>query len=422
MEPAEFLRSQPPFDRLRPEDFRIAEESLEVAYFPSGAKLLERGGPRSEHLCLIRKGAVRFERDGALVQELEEGDLFGFPSLIAKAAPHVDVVAGEDLLVYRIPEDAFSRLMKREEFSSFFLQDLAQRLRTAAAVETLPAGRDLAAPAEALVTGQPIFVRPYDTVEQAARTMRDLRVSSVLVESDPPGILTDRDLRSRVLAEGRGPETPVAAVMTKPMKTLPANSTQLEVLVFMLEHRVHHVPLLARRRDRRDGHRHRLPAPAGQQPDFASVRDRKAGAGRVAGELRVRAVGVIENLAWGGLEAAEIGRIVSRLNDALIARLLRIAEAQLGRPPGPYAFIVFGSEGRMEQALLTDQDNALVYGDDTPEAKAYFGKLAESVVNGLIAASFPPCKGGFMATNWHRPLAEWERLSAAGWRRPSRGR
>jgi CBS domain-containing protein len=113
MEPAEFLRSQPPFDRLRPEDFRIAEESLEVAYFPSGAVLLERGGPRSEHLYLIRKGAVRFERDGALVQELEEGDLFGFPSLIAKAAPHVDVIAGEDLLVYRIPEDSFLRLMKR---------------------------------------------------------------------------------------------------------------------------------------------------------------------------------------------------------------------------------------------------------------------------------------------------------------------
>jgi len=414
MEPAEFLRSQPPFDRLRPEDFRIAEESLEVAYFPSGATLLERGGPRSEHLYLIRKGAVRFERDGALVQELEEGDLFGFPSLIAKAAPHVDVVAGEDLLVYRIPEDAFLRLMKREEFSSFFLQDLAQRLRTAAAVETLPAGRDLAAPAEALVSRAPIFVRPYDTVEQAARTMRDLRVSSVLIETDPPGILTDRDLRSRVLAEGRGPDTPVAAVMTKPMKTLPASSTQLEVLVFMLEHHVHHVPLLAG--DKIVGmvtDTDFLRRQANSPTSLLSGIEKLAQAESLA-NYGSELAGVIENLAWGGLEAAEIGRIVSRLNDALIARLLRIGEAQLGRPPCPYAFIVFGSEGRMEQALLTDQDNALVYGDDTPEAKAYFAKLAQSVVDGLIAASFPPCKGGFMATNWHRPLAEWERLFR-GW-------
>ncbi len=414
MEPAEFLRSHPPFDRLRPEDFRIAEESLEVAYYPGGTPLLERGGARSEHLYMIRKGAVRFERDGALVQELEEGDLFGFPSLIAKAAPHVDVVAGEDLLVYRIPEAAFQRLMKREEFSSFFLQDLAQRLRTAAAVATLPAGRDLAAPAEALITRKPIFVRPYDTVEQAARTMRDLRVSSVLVESDPPGILTDRDLRSRVLAEGRGPDTPVAVVMTKPMKSLPASSTQLEVLVFMLEHRVHHVPLL-------DGgtvvgmvtDTDLLRRQANSPTSLLSGIEKLAQAESLA-NYAAELSGVIENLAWGGLEAAEIGRIVSRLNDALIARLLRIAEAQLGRPPCPYAFIVFGSEGRMEQALLTDQDNALVYRDDTPEAKAYFGKLAQSVVDGLIAASFPPCKGGFMATNWHRPLAEWERLFR-GW-------
>jgi CBS domain-containing protein len=294
------------------------------------------------------------------------------------------------------------------------LQDLAQRLRTAAAVATLPAGRDLAAPAESLISRAPIFVRPYDTVEQAARTMRDLRVSSVLIETDPPGILTDRDLRSRVLAEGRGPETPVAAVMTKPMKTLPASSTQLEVLVFMLEHRVHHVPLL-------DGDKivgmvtdtDFLRRQANSPTSLLSGIEKLAQAESLA-NYAAELSGVIENLAWGGLEAAEIGRIVSRLNDALIARLLRIAEARLGRPPCPYAFVVFGSEGRMEQALLTDQDNALVYRDDTPEATAYFGKLAQSVVDGLIAASFPPCKGGFMATNWHRPLAEWERLFR-GW-------
>ncbi len=64
----------------------------------------------------------------------------------------------------------------------------------------------------------------------------------------------------------------------------------------------------------------------------------------------------------------------------------------------------------MEQTLLTDQDNALVYGDDTTEAKTYFAALTQRVVNGLIAARFPPCRGGFMATNWHRPLAEWIRL------------
>jgi CBS domain-containing protein len=94
--------------------------------------------------------------------------------------------------------------------------------------------------------------------------------------------------------------------------------------------------------------------------------------------------------------------------------LLRRAEADLGPPPTPYAWIVFGSEGRLEQALLTDQDNALVYGAASPEAERYFAALAERVVGDLIAARFPPCRGGFMATNWCRPLEQWQR-QFRGW-------
>jgi CBS domain-containing protein len=98
-----------------------------------------------------------------------------------------------------------------------------------------------------------------------------------------------------------------------------------------------------------------------------------------------------------------------------VSRLLEAAEEQLGRPPAPYAFVVFGSEGRREQTLLTDQDNALVYGDagdvHAEDAHAaYFAALARLVVDHLVAAGFPPCPGGFMATNWRRSLTAWERL------------
>ena len=72
-----------------------------------------------------------------------------------------------------------------------------------------------------------------------------------------------------------------------------------------------------------------------------------------------------------------------------------------------YAWIVFGSEGRQEQSFLTDQDNALVYADGVDGAAAYFERFAERGVESLIAVGFPPCAGGFMATHWHRPLAEW---------------
>jgi CBS domain-containing protein len=105
---------------------------------------------------------------------------------------------------------------------------------------------------------------------------------------------------------------------------------------------------------------------------------------------------------------------VSRLNDALVGRLLRLAEDELGPAPAPYAWIVFGSEGRMEQTLLTDQDNALVYADEGAGHEAYFEALATRVVHGLIAASFPPCAGGLMASNWRRTLSSWAQLFR-GW-------
>jgi CBS domain-containing protein len=118
----------------------------------------------------------------------------------------------------------------------------------------------------------------------------------------------------------------------------------------------------------------------------------------------------VESLFHSGLEVTRIGQMIANLNDALIKRLLLMAEEELGPPPTPYAWHVFGSEGRMEQTLLTDQDNALAYRADTPEAKTYFHTLAKRVVNGLITAGFPPCDGGYMATRWQYPLAHWTRL------------
>jgi CBS domain-containing protein len=414
MTPIDFLRAHPPFDRLGPEALHDLESGLEIAFQPKDARILERGGPPNRVLYVVRKGSVRLERDGEVVQVLEEGECFGFPSLIGRTSPHADVVAAEDVLLYQVPGDAFDRLFARREFADFFVAGLGERLKRSAAVQALPIGKELATPIGRLPVSPPVHVRPDATVGDAARLMRDKGISSVLVEGEPLGILTDRDLRSRVLAEGRGPATPVGDVATRPVRTVSADATLFETLVFMLEQRVHHAPVEA------GG------SIVGVVTDTDVLRlytksplyllrniDRVAAPAdlhRYAAELAA----MVETLVWGGLGAVQIGPIVSRLNDALVGRLARLAEAELGPPPVPYAWIVFGSEGRMEQTLLTDQDNAIVHGDGEPGAAAYFQALAEHVVRGLVAASFPPCPGGFMATNWRRPLAEWLQLFR-GW-------
>jgi len=120
-----------------------------------------------------------------------------------------------------------------------------------------------------------------------------------------------------------------------------------------------------------------------------------------------RVAEMASSLFAGGLEPIVIGGFVARLNDALLGRILRMAESDLGTPPTPYAWLAFGSEGRMEQTLLTDQDNALVYGEDSPAARAYFARFAERAITDLQAAGFPRCPGGYMATRWQGPLDEW---------------
>lgn len=418
-DPLDFIRLCPPFDQLPPQGLQTLEKSLEVAYLPAGTRVLEEGGKSSNHLYLIRKGSVRLEREGKVVMQLEEGDLFGYPSLLSQDAPAFDVIAEEDLLAYRWPAETFRTLMEYPGFAQFFTQGLAERLHKAVQPESIYLHVDFSLPIRQVVSRPAVFVPRGYTVQQAAQLMRQHRISSVLVMGDPVGILTDRDLRNRVLAEGLPPNTPVEQVMSTPLKTLAASSSLFEALSFMMAHDIHHLPLTEEGRIIGVVTDTVFLRQQARSPLYLARRLERSEGPEQLQEYGLELAGVIENLLNGGLGAAEIGRAVSTLNDLLLYRLLRLAEQKLGPPPTPYAWIVFGSEGRMEQTLLTDQDNALIYAQPSPQAAHYFPQLAEFVVNGLLSAGFPLCPGGYMAINWHKPLADWLQLFREWIERPT---
>ncbi len=278
--------------------------------------------------------------------------------------------------------------------------------------------RSLLVPVKQLVTKPPLFVTAEATVQQAAETMHAARSSSCLVASDPPGILTDRDLRGRVLALGLGPETPVCQVMTQPLKSLDSDTPTYSALLYMLDENIHHLALVEEGQvvgviTNTDLLRQQARSPLYLHRRLQNLTD-PATLTHYAQEI----AGTVATLADGGVGALQIGRVVSSLNDTLVQRLARLAEEELGPPPMPYAWLVFGSEGRHEQLLLTDQDNALVYAEPSTDAAAYFAQLAQRVVAGLQQAGFPPCAGGYMATNWCKPLVEWQEIFADWLRTP----
>jgi CBS domain-containing protein len=410
MEPIEFLAQTPPFDRLDGERIRLVERSLEIAYVPRGETILRRTDPLNERLFVIRKGAVRLERDRRLVQMLEDGDLFGYPSLLSGTSPTVDVVAEEDSLVYRIPKPTFDKLMEVRPFGEYFLAELAGRIRATINGDQVALTGSLSAHAGSLVSRPAVFVSPATTIAEAARVMTRERISSILVESVPRGILTDRDLRSRVIAAGGDANAPVTTVMSQPVATVHARASLFEALVTMLENKIHHLPVreddgaIAGVITDTDLLRHQLKSPLHMLQMLERLED-PATFRNFADEMGA----MVDVLAQGNLDVLEIGRIVASLNDAAAKRMLRVVEQKLGPPPCPYAWIVFGSEGRMEQGLLTDQDNALVHADDGDEATRYFGELAKEVVAGLEKLGIPRCPGGFMATRWSMPVSTWRR-------------
>jgi len=418
MEPREFLAQHPPFDRLSRGALDRVERALEVVYAARGEPVLRRTDPGNEYLFVVRKGAVRLETDGRLFQMIEEGEPFGYPSLLANGCPHADATADEDCLLYRIPRQTFQQLMEERGFADFFLAGLAERLRRTAELEPSPLAGDLSAPVVSLLTRPAVTIERGATVVEAAQRMTENRVSSLLVPGESPGIITDRDLRVRVLAENRGRKAIVEEVMSQPLKTSSGQASIFESLLFMLEQRIHHLPLT------RDGEilgvvtdtdllRHHL-----KSPIYLLNRVDKLEQAEAFTHYAEELAGMVDVLYQGDLDSFQIGRIVSSINDAAVARLLRLAESELGPPPSPYAWIVFGSEGRKEQALLTDQDNALIYRDATQESEQWCSRLAERVVEGLVRLGIPRCPGGFMATNWNKPLAEWEKLFSGWMRRP----
>ena len=408
MDTVAFLRATPPFDALPAPLFDAVKVHAEERRYPAGSWLVRAGEAPLGHLFVIRSGSVRLERHGQTVQVLEEGEIFGYTSLITRKAT-LDVFVEEDLATVELPAADFLRLEQEDpRFAAHFAAGLGQRLR-ASLEQSKVAGfqPDLGQEVSRLLRGGPVWVDASATVADAARAMRDRGTSALLVRSEPPGILTDCDLRNRVLAEGLPATTRVEAVATRPIVTIAPETPVYEALKELLE----------------AGRNHLVLAREGEVLGVVTSADlvRSSAQGPVAALRAVEAIGSREELAGHGRRVADmisallaarldpvaIAQLVARLNDALLRPILRQAEADLGPPPAPYAWIVFGSEGRMEQTLLTDQDNALVFADEGAGSRAWFQAFAERVNDDLELAGFPRCPGGYMARSWLGTTSEW---------------
>jgi CBS domain-containing protein len=404
-----YVRRIPPFDLLPETLYLDAACGLEIGLFAAGTRLVSAGGEPLHYLYVIRRGAVRLERDGKVLQMLEEGEVFGYTSLLSGQAS-LDVTVEDELLAYCLPAPEFERLLADARFAAHFAVGLTERLK--ASLDHPPVARfepDVGVEVAQLVRRPAVWVGADATVREVARVMRDEHISSVLLRCEPPGIVTDRDLRNRVLGEDLDPEIPAARVCSRPLRTVAAATPLYEAWRTLLDLGVNHLPVV--REDEivgvltsTDLLRHSAQGPVAVLRRFERLASRD-GLKEYAGKLTEMA----SALLTAGLDALVIAGFVAQLNGTLLRRLLHLAEADLGRAPAPYAWLAFGPEGRREQTLLTAQENALVHADEGAARPEWFIALAERINADLEAAGFPPSPTERMARGRNGSLTSWVR-------------
>ena len=401
MDIAAFLARHPPFDALGPDRLDELAARMKTEQYPAGTTVLHQSGEPSRFLYVVREGSVEILDDGELVDLMGQGEVFGAWSLLGGFSPTATVRAHEDATCYLLgPEDA-QQVLGTASGMRFAMSSLRRRLTGGGGAA---AGSDDYRPVGSLIRRPAITCPPGTTVADAAELMTSEHVSALLVPGDEGlGILTDRDLRTKVLAEHRSLETPIGEVMTVPATVIGEEAMAGEALLLMLDGGFHHAPVLDA-----DG------APIGVVTDgdllglgkhapFALKSSIERAADRDAAVAAARGLpDAVCSLVDAKMDPVEVGHIIGFTIDALTRRLIGLGIERFGTPPVPWAWLALGSAARQEQALHTDQDHALAYdlqGRTREDVDPYFADLATFVTAGLEDAGIPRCDGDAMAAN-----------------------
>jgi CBS domain-containing protein len=257
---------------------------------------------------------------------------------------------------------------------------------------------------------------PEDTAAMVARKMLEQNVSSIVVVSGekPVGIITDKDLRNKVILVGADArEITASNVMSSPLVFVEEDDDLFEAVYKMSKHKIHRIAVVDPKGELcgiiTDSDILRLQA---NTPQFLirdiehaqSIEDLK----KILKEITM----LVISLHKTGVKTPDIVRLIAHMNDSLLLRIIKILKRErFGKLPGGFAFVALGSEGRMEQTLKTDQDNAIIYSDDlTPAEIEELTAFSSQLVDSLIEVGVPPCPGGTMAKNapWRKSLGEWK--------------
>jgi CBS domain-containing protein len=415
-----------PFSKMAQKDVDFFLTSSREAYFAPKEVILSPVDGPPRYLYFIRQGCVSGRRDIPEIVEtaflLDAGSLFSIGSAFANRPVSSTYSAVDDCFCLLFPVDAMRQLAFQSiPFSEFLnnriwglLQESRTALRNSFASQAL-AEQSLETRVGDLSLQKPLTIGPNQSLREALTLIHEKNVGSILVVEDKHtilGILTRYDVLARVTLSNLDLNMPISAVMTPDVKTLTVDDTAEIAGLLMSRLNIRHLPILDR----------------GELVGIISERDlfslQRLSLSNISSGIRradalaqlkqsaddIRAFAL--NLLGQGVQARQLTSLISHLNDVLTARLIEIYAAKHQLDMTQFAWIALGSEGRSEQTIATDQDNALVFSDAAPASqREVYLRFAGEVNQALNECGYPLCKGNIMASNPKLCLSQQEWLT-----------
>ncbi|WP_060515043.1 DUF294 nucleotidyltransferase-like domain-containing protein [Pseudomonas sp. NBRC 111132] len=430
----QFLQRFPPFNQMEHSHLAYLVEQCQLRFYAGGESIVKPADGPVEHFYVVKQGRVVGERQHLVKPgvettfEITSGECFPLAALLGERATRTEHLAGEDTFCLQLNKAAFIRVFSMSEvFRDFALRGVSslldqvnQQVRQRA-VETLGTQYSLNTPLGELAMRHPVVCSGDTSLREAVRLMHEQQVGSIVVvdpQRYPIGIFTLRDLRQVVAAEDADLGAPIDRHMTAKPFYLSPQASAFDAAMAMTERHIAHVCLVENRRlcgvvSERDLF-------SLQRVDLVHLARTIRHAPRLDTlvSLRGEISQLVERMLAHGASSTQITQIITLLNDHTVCRVIELALAERGDPGVPFSWLCFGSEGRREQTLHTDQDNGILFeAADNAEADAIRARLlplAQYINQCLAQCGFTLCKGNVMAGNPDLCLSrnEWARRFA----------
>ena len=396
----DFLNTSAPFDVLDKEQKLELVKHTELIYLTAdNVGDLQKG---KSSLFLIQNGQFSVQDSDAPLRHLSEGDYFGYTNIMEKRNFSLSISVDSPGLVYCFEASAVTPLFELPAIRNFFdgLRNNALQNHAISDSNSMWLYKGL----EDVINKSPVSVDIETSITVAAQIMTNQKVSSLLVTREDKliGIITDRDLRSRVVAASLDIHLPVSHIMTPNPAQIMGNRTLFDALALMTERNIHHLPVIDQQ----------TLVPLGMVTASDIIRHQRGNVLFIIGELsKAENLYELTRLSWqlphyfsahakkaGDYDIA--GKILSQATDIMTRKLIGFFQQANGKAPMMFAWLVYGSQAREDQTMGSDQDNGLLLAERPSEAQAeYFAKMADYVCNGLAKCGIKLCDGNIMASN-----------------------